>query len=109
MAAILPTVVFPTMTSDAEGITIPYADLAGLTQAEANVTTGDGRKVLEALVRNAVQNILALDAVNRPAFLTVAQANAAPAAAPGRYSQTYTVTAIVSAEVGAEAELVAEV
>ena len=83
--------------------------MTGLTAAEADPATGDGRKVFEAIVRNAIQNILALDAANRPTFLTVARGNAASANAPDRYTQTYTVTATVSAEVGSEAELVAEV
>lgn len=108
MADILPTVAFPGMTSDVTGITIPYTALDGLTAAEADVATGDGRKVVEALVRNATQNILALDAANRPVFLSVTRSNAAAAGAPDRYNQTYTITATIDAEVGSEAELVAE-
>ena len=115
MANILPTVIFPGMeykdaaaAVTANSIVIPITALAGLSAAEADPSTGDGRKVIEAIVRNAVQSITALSAANRPTYLTVSQSNAATAAAPSRYSQTYTVTATVDAEVGSEAELVAE-
>ena len=115
MANILPTVPFPgyefkaaAAAVTADSIVIPLTALAGLTSVEANATTGDGRKVCEAIVRESVQNILALAAANRPVSFIVAQNNAAAGGAPGRYTQTYTATAIVDAEVGVLAELVTE-
>lgn len=108
MANILPTVPFPGLTSTGTSITIPLTALAGLTAAEADPATGDGRKVVEALVRAASSNILALDAANRPVSLTIVVPNATGAGAPNRFTQQYQFSALVDAPVGTEAELVAE-
>lgn len=75
MADILPSALFPTMTSDATAITIPYADLAGLTQTEADVTTGDGREIARILVESIVTAITNLSTENKPTKMTVTKAN----------------------------------
>jgi hypothetical protein len=58
MAAILPTALFPgfdllaaNAQAPSEGIFIPLTALEGLTSAEANEMTGDGRKVAYEIIR----------------------------------------------------------
>lgn len=75
MANITPDVLFPNMTSDASGITIPYTDLAGLTQVEADPATGDGREVARLLADTIATKYLALATADRPAEMIVAKAN----------------------------------
>lgn len=75
MADITPLALFPTMTSDATGINIPYADLAGLTQTEADISTGDGREIARILVETIATAINNLSAENRPTKMTATKAN----------------------------------
>lgn len=75
MAAITPAQLFPGITGDATTITIPLADLAGLTQAEADPATGDGRELARILVDAIVSKINALSTANKPTKFTVSKAN----------------------------------
>lgn len=47
MANIRPTNVFSGYTADANGLTIPFSAIPGLTSAEAHPTTGDAREVIQ--------------------------------------------------------------
>lgn len=76
--SILPTAILPNYayldsgeTAPAAGIFVPLASLPGLTAAEANATTGDGRKVAFELCRAMFSNLEALPAANRPARFTI--------------------------------------
>lgn len=75
MANILPTVLFPNMTSDGSSITIPLTDITALSAAEADPATGDGREVARALVESIVTNVSALDNANAPTQMIVNKAN----------------------------------
>ncbi|WP_342597673.1 hypothetical protein VKI21_06835 [Cyanobacterium aponinum UTEX 3222] len=75
MANILPSVLFPNMTSDGTSITIPLTDLPALTSAEADPATGDGREVARAIVEQVVSQVSALDANNAPTEMIVTKAN----------------------------------
>jgi|SwirhisoilCB1_FD_contig_31_20060078_length_618_multi_2_in_0_out_0_2 hypothetical protein len=91
MAALLPTGLFPGMTADATGITIPYADLPGLTQAEADPATGKGKEVAKSLVNAIVTKYAAIPTADRPAGMTaVENTRTFPSAASARLSYTQT-------------------
>lgn len=75
MAAITPSQLFAGMTGDATTITIPLADLVGLTQAEADPATGDGREVARILIETIVSKVNALATANKPTKFTVSKAN----------------------------------
>lgn len=75
MASITPSQLFPGMSADATTITIPLADLAGLTQAEADPATGDGREVSRILLETMVSKVSALAVANRPTKMTVSKSN----------------------------------
>lgn len=92
MANVTPDVVFPTMTVDVTGLTIPYADLDGLlTQAEADPTTGDIREVMRAILEKYATAINALDAALRPTEATITKSNPAGQGLD-TVRQTYTAT-----------------
>ena len=75
MADILPSVLFPNMTADVTGITIPYTDIPALSQAEADPATGDGREVARGLIEAIATSVLALDTANAPTQFLVTKAN----------------------------------
>lgn len=95
MADITPSAVFPNMTADATGITIPYTDLAGLTQVEANPATGDGREVLRVILNSAVSAINALAPEALPSRMTVTKGNPTGIGAD-QIRQAYSLTFDVS-------------
>lgn len=95
MADITPSAVFPNMTADVSGITIPYTDLAGLTQAEADPATGDGRELLRVIVNSAVSAIQALASDAKPSKLSVAKPNPTGIGAD-QIRQSYTLSFDVS-------------
>lgn len=95
MANIAPNVVFPNMTVDATGITIPYTDLSGLTQVEADPATGDGRELLRVIVNSAVTAVNNLAVADRPARLSVAKPNPTGIGAD-QIRQSYTLSFDVS-------------
>lgn len=55
----------------AQGIFIPLTSLSGLTAAEADEGTGDGRKVAFELVRTVNEKYNALAAADRPTRMSV--------------------------------------
>ncbi len=71
----LPTDLFPNMTADSTSITIPLADLEGLTASEADPATGDGREVARILTNTIVQKYLAIPQGDRPARFVANKAN----------------------------------
>lgn len=82
MADILPTDVFPGYeyvlaagAVTADSIVIPLTALTGLTAAEANATTGDGREVYRHLVDKGTVNIDALPQGSKPTRMSVSKAN----------------------------------
>lgn len=66
MPQITPATIFPNMTADVTGITIPYTDLGVLSQAEADPTTGDGGELAFALNHQIFKAVQSLDATLRP-------------------------------------------
>ncbi len=79
MADILPTALFPNYqllasnaSAPAEGIFIPLSDLTGLLSAEANASTGDGRKVAYEVIRKIVASYQGLATDARPSRMNVA-------------------------------------
>lgn len=66
----LPTEIFAGYSADGTSITIPLADLPGLTAAEADAVTGDGRKVAFELVKTIAEMYLAIPTASRPAGLS---------------------------------------
>lgn len=75
MANILPTIIFPNMTSDGTDLTIPIADLVGLTAAEADPATGDGRELARIIIHNIFSKINALADAAKPVEMIVTKAN----------------------------------
>jgi hypothetical protein len=98
MAAILPTDILPNYSSDGTNITIPLTDLAGLATAEANATTGDGRKVAFELVKTIHENLQALADEDKPAqFLTSESTPTGQGPSEVRKSYTFTFDVNISA------------
>ena len=82
MADILPTDVYPGYeylsaggTVAADSLVIPTSALTGLTAAEANATTGDGREVYRHLVDKGTVNINALPQGSQPTRMSVSKSN----------------------------------
>lgn len=75
MANITPAQLFAGFTADATSITIPLADLEGLTQVEADPATGDGREVSRIIVETIVSKLLSLPTADRPTRFSVSKAN----------------------------------
>ena len=71
----LPTDLFPNLTSDGTSITIPLTDLTGLTASEADPATGDGRELARILVNTIVSKYLAIPQGDRPARFVATKAN----------------------------------
>jgi hypothetical protein len=96
MAVVIPTQLFPGYTSDGTSITIPLADLTGLTAAEANATSGNAMEILRTIIDKAQAQIAALTPETRPVRSSLTKA--APSIAvgtgivPGTLRQTYTVS-----------------
>ena len=98
MASITPVALFPgcellaaTDPAPSQGIFIPLSALSGLTAAEANETTGDGRKVAFELSRTMFSSINAIAAASRPTRFSVARGTPAGVDAT-TVRQTYTLT-----------------
>lgn len=78
MPAILPSAILPNYqylaagaATPSAGVFIPLASLPGLTAAEADAATGDGRKVAFELSRAIFSNFNALPTANRPNRFTI--------------------------------------
>jgi hypothetical protein len=74
-----------------DGLFIPLANVTGLSSAEANATTGDGRKVIAGLIERIYENIQALASNARPVHLTIAKGQPTGVAI-NQVNQTFTVT-----------------
>jgi hypothetical protein len=96
MATVTPTQIFPGYSSDGTAITIPLADLTGLTAAEANATTGNAMEVLRTFIDKAQAQLAALTPETRPVRSSLTKA--APSIAvgtgilPGTLRQTYSAS-----------------
>lgn len=86
-----PTTLFSGYTSDGTNITIPIASLSGLTAAEANATTGDGREVLRSIMITATNAVSALPTADKPTKMTLTASNP-QAISPEQQRQTYTAS-----------------
>ena len=75
MANILPTDAISGIASDGTNLTIPIASLVGLTSAQADPATGDGRELIRSICETIAQNIQALDPANRPTEMTFQKGN----------------------------------
>lgn len=91
MAAIQPSDLFANYASDGTEITIPIADLPGLTSGEAHATTGDGRELVRTFLEKVVTSIEALASGDRPTKMTVARSNVV-GIGPSSVRRTYTFT-----------------
>jgi hypothetical protein len=74
--AVLPTDLLPSYSFSGTALTIDLSDLPGLTDAEANATSGDGRKVVFELVKALAGTISAAN----PAIPGVSASIGTPAA-----------------------------
>lgn len=99
MAAILPSALFPGYeyvaaagTVTADSIVIPLAALPGLTAAEADDTTGDGREVARSLDVAMFEGFTGLSEVARPAHMTVTATSSTTGTTRNRtYTKSYTL------------------
>jgi hypothetical protein len=106
MAAITPLQLFSGYNATATDITIPIASLIGLTAAEADETTGDGREVARAIIETITASYLALPVANRPARMSATKANP-QGTGVDQVNQVYGFTFSLSIAQG-EADLLAE-
>ena len=91
MAAILPTALFPGYTSDGTSVTIPLAALGGLSAAEADAATGDGRKVAFELAKNMHEKIQAMAPEVRPTQFITSESTPT-GQGPNEVRKSYTLT-----------------
>ena len=63
-----------TTAAPSDGLFIPLASLTGLTSAEANASTGDGRKVVFEILKEVLEQYTALATASRPNKLTITRA-----------------------------------
>lgn len=70
-----PSDLFAGLTVDGTGITIPYTDLAGLTQADADPTTGSGGQLGLKLATALYEAFVAVPVESRPTKFSVTAAN----------------------------------
>lgn len=113
MANIRPNQVFPaiqvagaTAVSATNAVIIPLAALPGLTAAEADPVTGDGRELSRTLIEQITSAINALAAVDRPTKMTATRANPTGTGAnlvTQSYTQTFQV-ALTQSSLGLAAE-----
>jgi hypothetical protein len=71
MANIRPTNIFSGYTADANGLTIPFSAIPGLTAAEAHPTTGDAREVIRLILEKYFTVIQALATADKPVSMTI--------------------------------------
>ena len=97
MATVTPTQLFPGFTSDGTLISIPLADLVGLTAEEANADTGNGMEVVRVILEKAQTQLNALAPTARPTRSSLAKAapsiSPTPGVPPGTLRQVYTFSA----------------
>ncbi len=99
----LPTDFFPSYSTDGVDLTIPIADLPGLTAAEADALTGDGRKLAFELIKQIQAAYTQLDPTPGRMNATVGTPTGiSPTVARRSYTLTFDVD-ISEADVAAEA------
>ena len=96
MATVIPTQIFPGYTSNGTLITIPIADLEGLTPAEADAATGNAMEFLRAVIEKTQMQLSALAPTARPTRATLTKDVPAIATGtgipPGTLRQGYRAT-----------------
>ncbi len=92
MPQIPTTALFPNITTDATGITIPYSDLEGLTQADVEGPDSDARYLAYGLDRTMAEkyNALAAEVKGSPQMLQSNNPNLNSAS--HSFSRTYSMT-----------------
>jgi hypothetical protein len=86
------------------GTDTDLTDVGGCTVAEAHITSGNGSKVLYAILKAAYARVQAESAANRPESLTISESSISGASA-STYRQSLTVQTLfgsVSADIVAE-------
>lgn len=73
MANIKPTDIFSGYTADANGFTIPFASIPGLTSAEGHAATGDAREVLRLILEKYFTAIEAKVPADRPVSMAISR------------------------------------
>lgn len=53
MANVTPDQIFPNLTADVSGFTIPYTDVPAISEALANPSTGDVRALIKGIIEAA--------------------------------------------------------
>jgi len=89
-----PNQIFPNGTADSTSLSIPYADLPSLTQAEATPTTGNAAEVMRNILDKAYNQLQAVATADRPTQFTITKTRAV---ANGVDRFTYTVVIGASA------------
>lgn len=96
MAAVSPTQLFPGYTFANDAITIPIADLVGLSAEEASATTGNGMEVLRTIIANAETKVTGLSPNAKPTRSTLTKAaptiSVGTGVPAGTLRQTYTAS-----------------
>lgn len=78
-------------TVAADSIAIPLSDLQGLSVAESDPNTGDGRELVRIFLERVFVAIEALNAADRPARFTIAKTQSLPGGIQlNQLRQTYT-------------------
>lgn len=111
MAAIQPTDLFAgyellaaTDPAPSQGVFIPLSVLSNLTAAEANETTGDGRKLAFEICRQVFSSVTGLATADRPSKMSVSRGTPTGVDAT-TVRQSYTLTFdldVSSSDVAAE-------
>jgi hypothetical protein len=65
-----PSALFPNYSSNGTNITIPLADIEGLTAAEAHTTSGDWRNIFLSICHTALQHYDSLATADKPQAFT---------------------------------------
>ena len=91
----------------AAGIFIPLTTITGLSSAEANASTGDGRKVIAGLMETLHTSLNSLPNNAKPVYLTLAKSQPSGVAL-GQINQTFTVTVRYQSEFGQIVEVAPE-
>ena len=101
----VPTAWIANWSANANDITVPIASFAELTEAEANATTGDIRKIMYAVNEQIWTAWSALAAANRTGKMTLTKASSSNATT-GLLTHVYTWTCnntVVTQDVANEA------
>lgn len=98
-----PDAYFPGWTSDDTTISFARSGFPKLSAAEANTSTGDGRKALYALCHKIEATYAALATADRPAKMVIVKSEGSPASGTQRVVFTFQFDLDISdADVAAE-------